>query len=381
MVWEATYRRQLSMNLRTPRTSSRCDEVRGVRRFMGRTTPSPDVGIRHCGSAGSAAESADQSVMRSSSIPARTLATLTSGLLALLLLQSTGCSIRRLAVGKVADALSKGGTTFTSDDDPELVKDALPFSLKLMESLLAEAPEHTGLLLALTSGFTQYGYAFVQQEADEIEGKDFQAAEALRSRARRLYLRARGYGLRGLEVAHPGFTKALAANPVEAVKAAAAQDAGQLYWTAAAWAAAISVGKDDSGLIAEIPQMEALLDRALALDESWGDGAIHGLLITYEMSRVNGKGEPAERSRHHFERALALGGGHLAGPYVSFAESVCVEEQDATQFREMLEKALAVNPDEHPEARLVNLLMQRRARWLLSREEDLFLLPAKTGQN
>lgn len=298
-----------------------------------------------------------------------------------MLLSSTGCSIRRLAVGKVADALSKGGTTFTSDDDPELVRDALPFSLKLMESLLSEAPDHRGLLLAVTSGFTQYGYAFIQQEADEIESKDFQAAETMRGRARRMYLRARGYGLRGLEVAHPGFTKALAANPVEAVKVATAKDVGQVYWTAAAWAAAIALSKDDPALIAEIPQMEALLDRALALDESWGDGAIHGLLITYEMSRVNGKGEPAERSRHHFDRALALGRGRLAGPYVSFAEAVCIEKQDAKQFRETLEKALALNPDEHPDVRLVNLLMQRRARWLLSREEDLFLTPTKTGQN
>lgn len=299
----------------------------------------------------------------------------------ILLLPNTGCSVRRLAVGKVADALSQGGTTFTSDDDPELVRDALPFSLKLMESLLVEAPNHERLLLALTSGFTQYGYAFVQQEADELESTDFQAAEAKRSRARRMYLRARGYGLRGLEVAHPGFTKALASNPGGTVANTTSKDVGALYWTAAAWAAAIALGKDDPGLIAEIPQMEALLDRALALDESWGDGAIHDLLITYEMSRTNGKGDPVERSRRHFERAVELGRGRLAGPYVSYAEAVCVEKQDIQGFRSMLEKALAVNPDEHPEVRLVNVLMQRRARWLLSREEDLFLLPAKTGQN
>src|SRR6185436_3828305 len=53
---------------------------------------------------------------------------------------TSGCSIRHYALNKVADALAQSGTTFSSDDDPELIKTAAPFSLKLMESLLAENP-------------------------------------------------------------------------------------------------------------------------------------------------------------------------------------------------------------------------------------------------
>src|SRR6266496_3974021 len=88
----------------------------------------------------------------------------------------SGCSIQRIAVNKLGDALAGGGTSFASDDDPELVKAAVPFSLKLMESLLAENPRHQPLLLAASSGFTQYSYAFVQQEADEMEETDLAAA-------------------------------------------------------------------------------------------------------------------------------------------------------------------------------------------------------------
>lgn len=285
-----------------------------------------------------------------------------------------------MAVNKVGDALAGGGTTFSSDDDPELVKAAVPFSLKLMESLLAESPDHKGLLLATSSGFTQYSYAFVQQDADEIEAADFATAEAMRNRARRLYLRARNYGLRGLEAAHPGFTNALAANPNQVVTKLKKKDVPQLYWAAAAWGAAISLSKDDPATLAEIPQMEALIDRALQLDESWGDGAIHGFLINYEMSRQGVTGSPIDRARRHYERAVELTHGQQAGPFVTYAEAVCVEQQDAKQFEALLNRALAINPDEHPESRLVNLVMQRRARWLLSKEPDLFLnLPAATG--
>src|SRR2546422_118897 len=118
----------------------------------------------------------------------------------------SGCSIRRYALNKAADALAQSGATFASDDDPELIKAAAPFSLKLMESLLAENPRHPGLLAAAASGFTQYAYAFVQEDADETEPRDLAAAEALRARTRHLYWRAQSYGLRGLEVKHQGFS-------------------------------------------------------------------------------------------------------------------------------------------------------------------------------
>jgi predicted anti-sigma-YlaC factor YlaD len=288
----------------------------------------------------------------------------------------TGCSVKRFAVNRVGDALSGGGATFASDDDPELVKAAVPFSLKLMESLLAESPSHEGLLFATASGFTQYGYAFVQEDADEMEATDFAAAEQMRGRARRLYLRARNYGLRGIEVRHRGFEKALRSSPKSAVAAATVKDVPLLYWTAVSWAAAIALSKDNPDFIAEQPCVEAMIDRALALNESYDYGAIHSFLITYEMSRPGGVGDAAARSRQHFERAVELSGGQQAGPMIAYAEAVCLQKQDAKQFGALLKQALAINPDAKPQWRLANLVVQRRAKWLLTRTDDLFLRPA-----
>jgi predicted anti-sigma-YlaC factor YlaD len=299
---------------------------------------------------------------------------LTLSLVLLLALVFTpGCSIRRMAVNKVGDALAGGGSTFASDDDPELVKAAVPFSLKLMESLLNENPRHEGLLFATASGFTQFAYAFVQQDADETEDKDLAAAEELRNRARRLYLRARNYGLRGLEVRHKGWTDALRKEPKPTVRSTKVKDVPLLYWTAVSWAAAISISKDQPDLIADMPIVEALIDRALELEETFGDGAIHSFLITYEMSRPGGTRDAATRSRQHFDRAVALSHGQLAGPFVSLAEAVCVQKQDLKEFESLLHRALEINPDAKPEWRLVNLVMQRRVKWLLSRTDQLFL--------
>ncbi len=300
------------------------------------------------------------------------------GLLVLLLLAwigGSGCSLlRRSALDQVATAVAGSGTTFASDEDPDLVKAAAPFSLKLMESLLVETPQHQGLLSAAASGFTQYAFAFVQQEADELEARDLAAAEALRARAKRLYLRAHTYGLRGLEVEHPGFTNAFLANPRAAVRAATLADVPLLYWTAAAWGAAISLSKDNPELVAQIPAMEALTDRALELDESYDRGAIHTLLVTYEMGRQGAPGDPAARARTHFERAMALSEGKDAAPLVALAEAVAVKKQDVKEFESLLNRALIINPDANPDRRLPNLVMQRRARWLLSRKAELFLI-------
>ena len=124
-----------------------------------------------------------------------------------------------------------------------------------------------------------------------------------------------------------------------------------------------------------MPKVEALIDRTLELNESYNSGAIHSFMIAFEMSRPEGRGDPESGARRHFDRAMALNGGQLAGPLVSLAESVAVKRQDLAEFKSLLNRALAINPDAKPEWRLENLIMQRRARWLLARSDDLFLTP------
>jgi predicted anti-sigma-YlaC factor YlaD len=238
--------------------------------------------------------------------------------------------------------------------------------------VLAESPSHRGLLLAATQGFVQYAYAFVEIRADELEDRDLQAAYAQRERARRLYLRARDYGLRGLDAAHPGIARSLRTDPAGAVARAAEQDTALLYWTGVAWAAAISLSKDDPFLIADLPVAEALVRRALALEETYDHGTIHVFLISYEMSRAGVSAEAPARARRHFERALELTGGLHAAPYVTLAESVSIAEHNRNEFEQLLARALKVDTTLRPEWRLVNMVMQRRARWLLARTDKLF---------
>jgi predicted anti-sigma-YlaC factor YlaD len=292
-----------------------------------------------------------------------------------------GCSVRKFAINKLGDSFANSGTTFASDNDPEFVGQAVPFSLKLIEGLLAESPKHRGLLFAATSGFTQYSYVYVQQPADEIENADVEKSAALRARARNLYLRARDYGLRGLEAKHRGFTVALQENPKSAVGAARVADVPLLYWTAVSWGAALSLSKDHPEIVAQQPQVESLIDRAYELDAGYEHGVIEQFLISYESARQGVKGDFAARCKEHFDRAVQLSAGRLASPFVAYAETVSIQKQNRAEFDSLLKKALEVDPNARPEWRLSNLVMQRRARWLLSREDELFLEPITEGKS
>jgi hypothetical protein len=187
-----------------------------------------------------------------------------AGLVAACVLAS-GCSIRSMAVNKAGDALAETGSNFASDEDPELVGEAIPFGLKTMEGLLESSPRHEGLLLAAASGFVQYAYGWVQLPGDVVEATDLARATELRERARKLYLRARGYGLRGLEVDFPGMGDALARDPGAALSRTKKEHVPLLYWTAMGWAGAMSLKVNDSDVSADQPIVEALARRALEL--------------------------------------------------------------------------------------------------------------------
>ncbi len=293
--------------------------------------------------------------------------------LALALALASGC--RTVVVSYAADAASSTGTSYASDDDPELVRDAAPFGLKTMEGLLEKTPRHEALLTSLASGFTQYAYAFVASEADQadLDGR-IELARAARDRARKLLLRARGYGLRGLDVRHAGLSARLVPGKdlAQALGGLGRDDVPLLYWTASAWALAIASGKTDMALVSQLPVPVAMMERALALDEAWNEGAIHEFFVAYDATRSAAEGGGPERARQHLERAEALSMNKKLGPRVSYAEGVLVQRQDRAEFVRVLEEVVRADPGEVPRYTLANVLAQRRARALLAHVDDLF---------
>jgi tetratricopeptide (TPR) repeat protein len=282
------------------------------------------------------------------------------------------CSIRQYAFRTVANTLTSGPDVYGTDEDPELVRDALPFGLKTMEGLLAMVPDHQGLLLTLCKGYTTYAFAYVQSEGDLVVNSDYAKSVTLHQRALKLDLRARAYGLRGLEARYKGITEQLKLDPAMAAARIQKPDVAMLYWTAAAWGSAISLGKDQPELLADLPAIHALMDRGLQLDEGFEGGAMHEALIVLE-ALPPAMGGSETRAREHFARAVELSHDSKPGPYVTLAQSVSVLRQDRKEFRSLLEKALTFDPEKDPASRLATIVTERKARALLDRQDEFFV--------
>ncbi len=307
-------------------------------------------------------------------LPLRTLA-----LLLLLGSISTGC-LKKIAVNAMADQLAGGtGGAFTRDDDLVFVGDALPFALKLMESVHEAAPAHEGLALALCSGFTQYAMVYVLWPAEQGKARDFDGYEQGADRSRRMLRRASGYCDQGLTLRHPalqvGFRQALTQDASATLADTRAADVPFLYWSAASTLARIALSKEDPEAIGQLPAAAACAHRALELDPDWGTGALHELLIQLEPSLPVPGG--VARARAHYQRALELSGGKRASVHVALATSVSIPGQDRAEFVSLLEQALAIDPSvdagAHPDDALATRYAQEKAVFYLDRADDLFV--------
>jgi predicted anti-sigma-YlaC factor YlaD len=284
----------------------------------------------------------------------------------------SGCgALKGVAVNTVASQLAQTGTTFSSDNDPDLVRESIPFALKLYESILESTPKHKELLIATCSAFTQYAYGFIETDAEALGEGHHDEVVKLKARALKLYVRGKDYCYRALDVRWKGMTAALMKDPAAALKRAEKKDVPLLYWTAASLGSAISLGLDQPELVVDLPTVRALAERALALDENWNKGAVHELMISVDSLPPALGGSP-EHAKEHFEKAVKIQQGSSPGPYVTLAEGVMVPAQDRAGFEKLLHDALAIDPLKDPSTQLITLIVQRRARALLDNIESKF---------
>jgi len=283
----------------------------------------------------------------------------------------SGC-VKQKAVNILADQLSSStSSSFSSDEDLQLIGEAVPFALKLMESIASATPEHVEIHQALASGFTQYSMVYVLHPAETNKDENLGEYRAAQARAAKLFIRARDYGLRTLDIRHPGFSGQLRNSTAAALDTLTAEDVPLLYWTATPWLGAISVSKEDMSRIGEVPIAVGMLDRALQLDSGWDQGAIHDMLIAIEPLRPEPGWE--ERSRQHFKQAVALSNGQRLSPYISLATTVSVANQNRAEFEALLQEALSIPLENSPNELTANTFYRERAEWLLSQIDDLFI--------
>ena len=288
----------------------------------------------------------------------------------------SSCSLNRIALRMSADAMSAVGpsTVFTGDDDPQLVGDSLPLLIKMYETLQEQLPDHEGLNLQTGSLTIMYANAFVQTPAEVLPPDQGERKRQQLERAKKLYLRGEKFLMHELELKFPGIQSALAADSAGPLLAKAKKaDVPFLYWESVAILAAFSLSPLDIGLSVRVKEAKVLMARAYTLDPNFGGGSLDELYISFYGALPASLGGDRALAKKHFEEALKKGKGKNCGPYVAYATAVSIPNQDYPEFKTLIDAALAINVEDSPPNRLVNILAQRKAAWLLAHREDLFL--------
>jgi len=274
-----------------------------------------------------------------------------------------------MVMNMVADALTGDGSAdvFTGDSDPQLVGDAIPFAIKMYEALLSQNPNHQGLINTTGSMFVMYANAFVQGPAEMLPRDRYQEREAALARSKNLYIRGLDILYHGLNLKYPGFSSAFEENRLtETLAKMKKADVPALYWSAAAGLSAFALNPFDLDLGMRIMEFLALVERAYELDPDFNDGALDEFLMLFHASIPDGMGGDSTKVDTYYQRALEKSKGLSAGTYVAYAQSVCIPAQDYNKFSELLGKALEIDVDLNPSNRLVNIISQQKARYLMN---------------
>jgi hypothetical protein len=286
---------------------------------------------------------------------------------------TTGCSVQGWALKKVSGSLaSSDPTVYTSDDDPVLIGDALPFTMKLYETLLSKDSLNDQLLLATGKLFCLYSQGYVLFPSDTLNDTLEQKKIAAK-RAKKLFLRGRDYILRGLDVRHSGFMSRLnSSSPDSALVMTSIQDTEFLYWSAMAWMGAIAADRGDFGLGITMKKALSLVNKVQSLDSTYGSGSLDEFFCVYYSSAPKSLGGDTALARLHLIRAIELSGNARSSVFVTAANFAAHKSKNRDEFNTMLERAMLVDLNLHKENRLINTIYQHRAKWMLEHTDRYF---------
>jgi len=260
-----------------------------------------------------------------------------------------------MVTSKLGDNLAEA---IYNQNDPDTVRAGAPAYLLLIDGLISGSPKDRRLLMAGARLYSAYAAVFVENP----------------ERARRMATKARGYARRALCLERPAICE-LASGPylelLPAIKATTYEDLSALYTYALAWALWIQTHSEEWGAIADLPKVEAMLERVVALQADYEQGepfVYLGIIRTQLPPAMGGK---PEKGRKAFEKAIDISDGKNLMAKVEYARRYARLVFDRDLHDRLLREVLEADP-EVPGFTLSNVLAQRQAGELLESAADYF---------
>lgn len=285
----------------------------------------------------------------------------------------SNCSIKTMAVQQMGELVADGVPAFEKDEDLELIRDAIPANLKLLEAMLESDPENGKIPAILSQMYASYGFAFLE---GDLETPGVGDKAKLKERINRFYQRGQQYGERALIASNKKCEQGLKViADLDSCLSGLDKDAvPALYWYGFNVAAYMNRNLNSMAALAQGPKMEKVMQRAIALDESYNFGSAHLFLMLYYGARSAMMGGNIEKADAHYKAIQKLSGSDFLLADTFYARYVMVQKQDREGFQKMLKavEAKTVDTDKTPQLRLYNSLAKSRAKLYLNSVEDFF---------
>lgn len=301
----------------------------------------------------------------------------------------SSCSIQQMAYNAIAplpevqykaETKSKKNAdanpilAFTGESDVQLVADAFPVLLKGIEMLYFNNKKHRGIAVMAGQLYIMYANAFVERPASQLSDDFYDEKYAGLMRAKKFYLRGSEYALQALEEEYSGFLKAVFDENEEiamsAIKRLRIHNVETIYYGASGILAAFALEPMDPDILEQVSGARLMLERATELRPDYNDGALWEVLTSFYGAAPEYLGGGMDKAEYAYKNALEYSRGESPSTYVTYAKTFCVPAQDGKAFENALKKALSIDPDARPETRLMTILSQNDARWLLEHKSE-----------
>jgi hypothetical protein len=277
---------------------------------------------------------------------------------------ANGCATTRtrLMVDSMNPLMMKMRDATNQNTDLELVHEAMPAFLVQMDGFIAASPENTYLLTSAAEAYMGYAFLFVEDND--------------KKRAKGFYFKAKEYALRSLKL-NKDFAEAFAQDDPDVFKRSLQtikkQDIASLYFAITAWLQWIGASADDARVLNDLPRIEAMIDRAMELDDTFYHGGVHATLGAFYVASPEMFGGKPDQADFQFKEAFEISQSKYLMWHYLYARYYAFAISDRKLFVTTLEKILATPDDVLPEEAFVNMAVKVKARNLLSHVDDYFL--------
>ena len=277
----------------------------------------------------------------------------------LTLLTLSACSMNKMMVDMSLPMIEGGIVAMNAEPDLQLAEDSMPANLSMLNGMIQLDPENSQLHTFAAQAY--YGLSYGFNEDNDID------------RAEKFYQRGLKHGIIALNLS--GLKNIETSTPEELEKQLEKldkDDVAALFWTASNWAKWIDLNRDSTEGLVQLPKPTAMMQRILALDETFYYGSAHMYFGVYYGSRAPVLGGNFKKSRQHFDRAREITDNKLLVADLLQAQYLSRQMFDQDDFHQRLTKIVDAPEDLYPELTLLNQISKRKAKLLLNKEGQWF---------